>query len=368
MGKTVQKITGLLIFISLILALAAPAFAEERYEINATDSTGAAVPAYKEVLAPGNPSYDNASSNLTVQSGQRLVVDNIIIEGGTPQYTVDIPIGYDQKSATVYLWNGSGWDPIPTVYQDYYARCSLPGNATCAVVVGIADSSSPSEQSPSEPSSSEPYPIYATDKNGVKISAFKVVLSVDDSVYKKAQEKFPLESNQKLVVDDITVEGGTPPYTIEIPVGYGYTGAKAYHWNGSGWDPLPTVYEEYYARVEAESLSPIAIILDEKAFTSVVLKPGTVYYDMVEGVPGGSHTVSKPTTATNVGWAANGYTKIMIGTTTYLIKTSDLNGGSATTQTAPKTGYDSMLFLIPFILLAAIACVYAGHRAVKTRS
>ena len=96
----------------------------------------------------------------------------------------------------------------------------------------------------------------------------------------------------------------------------------------------------------------------DSVYGAFKLPAGTVYYDMVEGAPGASHTLAEATEADVIEHLANGYTKIMIGTTTYLIKTSDFSGGG-TTSKAPKTGYDTdiMGWLIALIVCGATAAV-----------
>ena len=93
---------------------------------------------------------------------------------------------------------------------------------------------------------------------------------------------------------------------------------------------------------------------------------GMVYYDMVEGAPGAKHTMTKGTTFEIIEHLTNGYTKIMIGTTTYLVKTSDLSGRPATTTKAPKTGEPDMsVFLTVILLIGAAGAAYSGRKAVR---
>lgn len=103
---------------------------------------------------------------------------------------------------------------------------------------------------------------------------------------------------------------------------------------------------------------------------TIVLPTGTVYYTMVDGQPGASHTLSQATTATVIEKLGNGYTKVLIGTTTYLISDSSLSEkprpSTTTSGKSPKTGESDLpQYLIITLCAAGVASVICARKVLK---
>lgn len=77
----------------------------------------------------------------------------------------------------------------------------------------------------------------------------------------------------------------------------------------------------------------------EPAYETITLPAGTVNYTMIEGAPGTSNTLEKVATVSVIEKMNNGYTKILMGTTTYLINSTNASPGSSNSKLdkAPKT-------------------------------
>lgn len=87
-----------------------------------------------------------------------------------------------------------------------------------------------------------------------------------------------------------------------------------------------------------EPVAP-AVSSEDGEFSSMTLPAGTTYYTMVNGAPGASRTLNKTTTVSVIEKMPNGYTKIMMGTTTYLIKSSKVSSSASNSKldSVPKT-------------------------------
>ena len=100
----------------------------------------------------------------------------------------------------------------------------------------------------------------------------------------------------------------------------------------------------------------------------VTLPDGGVHFDMVEGTPGAARNNQNPTWVEVIEYLNNGYVKVMYGTTTYIIKSTDFLG-KATTSSAPKTGEADMSALLTVIMILGVAgaagAVFAGRKAFK---
>jgi hypothetical protein len=159
-------------------------------------------------------------------------------------------------------------------------------------------------------------------------------------------------------------------YEVSIPLAGINSTVTVYHGTGGGgWIALPTSYSNGVVTATTTNFSPFAIVVTNSGASSAVLPKGTVYYDMVEGAPGASHTLSAATEVAVGETLNNGYTKITIVTTTYLVKTSVLSGGAVTTttSTAPKTGgaEDMGALFVVMLIIGAVGIICAGRKAVK---
>lgn len=230
-----------------------------------------------------------------------------------------------------------------------------------------------------------------TDASG---AAVEVTTSTDvpEEIQKSAEEALGVTSTQKLQVVDIVVSGGTPPYRIAIPAASA-TAGRIYHFVDGKWEALPTTVENGEIVAWTNSASPFAVVYTDvegatvtvpagiteadvvipdtsstPTGTWITLPAGATYYTMVEGQPGAAHTLDKATQVQVIERLGNGYTKILMGTTTYLIKTS---GGAvaSTTGKSPKTGAESDMSMILLIAGAALAtiAVVAGKKAYKVQ-
>lgn len=132
---TVRKTTVLLIIMALVVMLATPAFAEgsptpETGGATVIDGSGNAVSFTMDPIAQSSPIYQSAQQEIAITSAQELAGVWDITPQGNPPYTIKIPVGESYFGATVYHFNGSSWEELPSSYEGGYA-------------IGISQSASP---------------------------------------------------------------------------------------------------------------------------------------------------------------------------------------------------------------------------------
>lgn len=141
------------------------------------------------------------------------------------------------------------------------------------------------------------------DGEGNPVEVTVTQMGAGSPLYESAKAAIGIKSTQKLFVYDITVSGGVPPYTVSIPYA-GAASATMYHYTGGAWVKLATTYKNGVATAQTDSFSPFALVVSDTA-----------------------ETASK----------------------------------------SPKTGADSMMWLLPVMMICAAGAVYAGFRAAGAR-
>ncbi len=121
-------------------------------------------------------------------------------------------------------------------------------------------------------------------------------------------------------------------FSLAAPLGITVSGDMPVYMNSNmtgGWEKVGTVDSVktqmgfgLFAIYGTPSTTPDPAPGTDPMQSTVKLPAGTKYYTMVEGAPGDSHELSTDTYVEVIEKLSNGYTKIMIGTTTYLIKTN----------------------------------------------